>query len=248
MQFLRTAVFALLLSACASNSDVPPGVDLKEAARINTQLGVDYMRKNQMEFALSKLKRAVDQDPEYALAHSTLAFCYAKMGEQDLAEKEYRRALNLEPDNGSIRNNFGVFLCGQDKAVEARRLLLDAAKDKAYATPEAAWTNAGVCSRKQKDLETAESDFREALKLNAEFPDALAQMADLSYQRKDYLRARAFIERYMTVAQATPATLWIGLMTERKLGNFSTARQYEKQLKRDFPESEEANTLKTYKK
>ena len=248
MKFLLPAVLALLLAACASDSDVPPGVDLKEASRINAQLGADYMRKEQMELALGKLKRAVSQDPENALAHSSLAYCYSKMLEPELAEREYRRALTLDPDSGAIRNNFGVFLCGQDKAVEARLMLLEAARDKAYATPEAAWTNAGVCSRRQKDLETAESDFREALKINAEFPDALAQMADIAYTRKDYLRARGFLQRYMTVAPATPATLWIGLMTERKLGDFSAARQFEKQLKRDFPQSQEANTLKTYKK
>lgn len=248
MKQMFAGIMILLLSACASDSDVPPGVDLKEAARINAQLGVDYMRKGQMDLALGKLKRATSQDPENALAHSSLAFCYTKMLEPELAEREYRRALALEPDSGAIRNNFGVFLCGQDKAVEARRLLLDAANDKSYSTPEAAWTNAGVCARRQKDLETAESDFREALKLNAEFPDALAQMADITYYRKDYMRARAFLQRYMVVAPATPATLWIGLMTERKLGDFSAARQFEKRLKRDFPESEEANTLKTYKK
>lgn len=238
----------LMLSACANNGDLPAGVDLKEAARINAQLGVDYMRNNQMDLALIKLKRAVDQDPEFALAHSSLAFCYAKSGEPEKAEKEYRRALALEPHNGSIRNNFGVFLCGQGNQGEARRMLLDAARDAAYSTPEAALTNAGVCSLQNKDLETAENDFREALKINPDFPDALAQMAELAYQRKDYLRARAFVQRYMSGDQAVPSVLWIGLMTERKLGDLSAARQYEKRLKRDFPESDEAKTLKTYKR
>lgn len=241
-------ILALLLGACASNSDLPAGADLKAAARINTQLGVDYMRKGQMDQALEKLKRAVDQDPDFALAHSSLAFCYAKSAEPEKAEKEYRKALSLEPDNAVIRNNFGVFLCGQSKLAEARRMLLDAAKDKSYATPEAAWTNAGVCARQNKDLETAEADFREALSINPEFPDALAQMADIAYQRKDYLRARAFLQRYGATAEATPAVLWIGLMTERKLGDLSAAHQYEKRLKRDFPESSEAKTLKTYKR
>lgn len=238
----------LLLSACASDGDVPPGVDLKQAARINTQLGADYMRKGEMDQALSKLKRAIDQDPDYALAHSTLAFGYAKMGDAETADSEYRKALSLEPDNGQVLNNYGVFLCGEGKLGAARRMLLDAARDKNYGTPAAAWTNAGVCARQNKDNETAEDDFRKALQLNPTFPDALAQMADLSYRKGDYLRARAFVQRYLDNHEATPALLWVALMTERKLESLDTAHQYEKRLKRDYPDSKEAKTLKTYKR
>jgi type IV pilus assembly protein PilF len=248
MKPILAVLLILMLVSCVSEGDVPPGVDLKEAARINTQLGVDFMRKGQMDLALTKLKRAVDQDPELALARNSLAFCYAKIGEKDLAEKEYRKALALDPENGNVRNNFGVFLCNQGQAVEARRLFMDAARNKNYATPEAAWTNAGVCALRQKDQDTAENDFREALKLNPEFGDALFQMAEINYQRKEYLRARAFLQRYLIVGQVTPEILWTGLMTERKLGDIPAAHKYEKRLKLEFPDSDQAKTLKTYKK
>lgn len=250
---MKLRVLALLmglaLAGCASDSDVPNGVDLKQAARINTQLGADYMRHDQMDLASAKLKRAIDQDPDYAIAHSTLAFYYSRVGDNQTAESEYRKALSLEPNNGQIRNNYGVFLCGQGKVAEARRMLLDAVRDRDYGTPAAAWTNAGVCSRQNKDDETAQEDFRKALQINPNFGDALAQMADLSYRSGDYLRARAFVERYMSSAtQPTPSVLWTGLMTERKLGAIDAARKYEKRLKRDYPDSQEAITLKTYKR
>lgn len=127
-------------------------------------------------------------------------------------------------------------------------MLLEAVRDRDYGTPEAAWTNAGVCSRQNKDDETADEDFRKALQINPDFPDALAQLADMAYGKGDYLRARAFVQRYMATGQSTPPVLWIGLMTERKLGALDAARQYEKRLKRDYPDSKEAITLKTYKR
>lgn len=231
----------LLLAACGAQSDIK-GADLLEAARINTQLGIDYMRKGQMDMALDKLKRAVDQDPNLAIAHSSLAFVYSRHGENELAEKEYRKALSLDSENASVRNNFGVFLCGQGKIAEAERYFLEAAQDKRYATPEAAWTNAGVCLRKS-DPDKAERYFRAALEINREFPDALSQMAWLSYQKHDYWRARAFVQRYELVGQTTPETLWIGALTERQLGDNAAADKYEKRLKTEFPESEEAAKL-----
>jgi type IV pilus assembly protein PilF len=248
MKTVLVAFMILLLTGCVTDGDTPPGVDVKQAARINMQLGVDYMRKGQMQLALAKLERAVDQDPELAQARNSLAFCYAKLGEPDKAEQQYRKALVLDPENGNVRNNFGVFLCGQDKASEARRLFMEAARNPNYTTPEAAWTNAGVCALSQKDRETAASDFREALKINPLFGDALSQMANISYQRKDYLRARAFTQRFLAVSQPTPEALWVGLMAERKLGDLNAAHQYERRLKLEFPDSDQAITLKTYKK
>lgn len=251
---LRAAAAALLavvwlgLAACASRADLPEGVDLKEAARVNMQLGVEYMRKQEMDLALIKLKRAVEQDPELVAAQSSIAYVYASTGQSAQAEKHYRKALALDPDDASVRNNFGVFLCGQGKITEAQRYFVEAATSKSYPTPEAAWTNAGVCARRQPDLEAAERYLREALKLNPKFPDALAQMAWITYQKKDYWRVRAFLQRYEAASQPTPETLWLGAMTERQLGDGDTARKYEMRLKREFPESEQAANLNTHSK
>lgn len=238
----------LLLGGCVTTDDkgaqIPKAqTNLAEAARLNTQMGIDYMRKGEDEIALQKLKRALDQEPKFALAHSTIAVLYARRGETELAEQHYRRALSLDAQNASARNNFGVFLCGQGKTAEAEKYFLLAAKDRSYATPEAAWTNAGVCARRVPDLDKAETYFREALKLNEKFSDALAQMAWLSFQKRDYWRTRAFLQRYEVVGRPTPETLWIGARTEAALGDTVAARGYEAKLRKEFPESDEARRL-----
>lgn len=244
---LRGLLLAGMLGGCVTTDD--NGVvqrrsepDLQEAARLNTQLGLDYMRKGRDELALEKLHRALDQDPNTALAHSSLGFLYARRGDAKTAERHYRRALELD-DNPDARNNFGVFLCGQNRIAEADRYFMEAVGDKRYATPEVAWTNAGVCARRVPDLARAERYFREALKVNGSFPDALSQMAWLSYQQKNFLGARAFLQRYQLVGPPTPETLWIGALTETALGDVDAARAYEQRLKREFPESEESGRL-----
>lgn len=227
-------LWVALLSACSASSDIK-GANLAEAARINTQLGIDYMRKGQNNLALEKLKRAVEQDPEYAIAQSSLAFVYSRNGDAKLAERHYRKALALDAQNPAARNNFGVFLCGIGRTAEAEQLFAEAAQDRRYATPEAAWTNAGVCVRKS-DPEKAERYFRAALELNKEFPDALAAMAGLSYQNQDYWRARAFIQRFERAGTHNAETLHIAAATETALGDRTAAQKYEQRLKREYPE------------
>lgn len=240
---LAAVLLMALLAGCASDGDLPKGVNPRDAARINLQLGADYARKNEFDMAIEKLKRSIKQDSSVAQAHSTIAYVYSAKGMNELADEEYREAISLDPSDGSLRNNFGVFLCAHGKTDEALRNFVRAATSKNYATPEVAWTNAGVCARRKPDIDAAERHFREALQANPKFSDALAQMASLAYEKKDYLRCRGFMQRYLAAGSVTPENLWIAALNERQLGDVDAARDYESRIKREFPESEQAANL-----
>lgn len=239
-------VLLLALSGCTT-TEGPVGQtkpDLQEAARLNTQLGIDYMRKGQFELALEKLQKAIEQDDELGIAHSAIALVYQRKGETELAGKHFREALDLNADDAVTLNNFGIFLCGQGEAEDAEEIFVRAAKNKDNPNPADAWANAGVCLRGvPKARERAEGYLREALRLNPRHANALAEMAQVSYDKKDYLRARAFLQRYEIGSRATARTLWLAALTERALGDATSARGYEKRLRSEFPESPEAEEL-----
>lgn len=245
--WLASITLALSLSACVTeqplNARPQSPANLAEAAKINTQLGADYARQGQFEIAEDKLRKAVEQDSSYAPAHTALAYVLSQRGQMAEAEREYRRALALDAGDPGTHNNFGVLLCGLGKTAEADREFMLALRDRTYPTPEAAWTNAGVCARKAGDADRAEENFRQALKLNPEFPDALLGVAALAFNRGEWLRVRAFTQRYERVAKAPPELLLMAAGTERALGDTATARQYEAKLLRDFPESDQALQL-----
>ncbi len=238
MKSTLTLIFlTLLLSACITSTSGParkPASDL-DAARANTSLGLNYMRQGNYELALEKLRRAVDQGPELAEAHSAIALVYGRLGESLDADRHYRRALQLSPADPDVQNNYGVFLCGQKRYVEAEKFFIKAAENQRYRTPEAAWTNAGVCVRNVPAPEKAENYFRQALSRNPSFPDALWQMADLSFERGHQLQARAFLERRLEAAKASPDALWLGVRLEQSLGHADVAQEYAQRLKTEFP-------------
>jgi type IV pilus assembly protein PilF len=244
------ARFALVLVAALAGCTTTEGPvgqtrpDLEEAARLNTQLGIDYMRKGQFDLALEKLQKALGQDDELGIAHSAIALVYQRKGETQLAGKHFREALDLNADDAGTLNNFGIFLCSQGEAEDAEEIFLRAAKNKDNNNPADAWANAGVCLRGvPKARDRAEGYLREALKLNPRHPNALAAMAQISYDKKDYLRARAFLQRYEVGSRPTAQTLWLAAKTERALGDAGSARGFEKRLRTEFPESPEAEEL-----
>lgn len=246
MRRALTAVVALGLTACVTVE--PDGVprskaDPVEAARINTQLGIDYLRQGELERARDKLERAVDQDGSQPLAHTSLAFAYQQLGQFEKADRHYRRAVSLSPRDPDILNNYGVFLCSQGRGDEALKRFEQALENPANRRTEVGLTNAGVCARKQGNNAAAEAYFRRALRANPEFPDALAQMALLAHDRGEYLTARAFVQRYDSVSRMTPDVLWIAVRTERALGDRAAADNYADQLKRQFPRADETYQL-----
>lgn len=214
---------------------------MAEAARINSQLGLEYMRKGDLKLAEEKLKRAIAQAPKLALAHAGLGMVYARRGIDDDADREFREAISLESDNPDTLNNYGSFLCSKGNTDKAEALFVKAAQNRDYAHPELAWTNAGVCLRTHAP-DKAEKYFREALKVNPQFPDALSQFAVLSYDQQDYLRARGFLQRFEAVASPTAETLWLRWKTETALGDPAAAMAYEQRLKTQFPEARFSGT------
>lgn len=246
---IRTSLIVLVslfvLSAC-----VREGVEVRttkaspeEAALANLQLGAAYLRKGDYEAALDKLQKAVDQNPELAPAHSTLALAFERMGMAGEAERHYREAIRLTQDDASIDNAYGAYLCRQGDYREAEEYFLKAAQNPRYRTPEAAWYNAGTCALREDDFERGEAHFRRALSINARYADALWQMAQLSFELDRALQSRAFLQRLSDTTRLPANALWLAHRVELKLGDRRAAARYAQSLKTDFPDSRETALL-----
>jgi type IV pilus assembly protein PilF len=234
-----------MLAGCVSSSTIPGSkVSLKQASQYNVELGVAYMRQGQRDLAMQKLQLALQQDSDNANAYSALGLLYNSTGDIERADENYRKALNEAPHDPQIQNNYAVFLCQQGKPKVSVKYFIEAAQNPLYPTPEAAYTNAGVCANLIPDKSAALLYFRKALAINPNFPDALYQMARMSFESKHYLQARAFIERFSAVShQPRPEVLLLGVRTEKALGNDRQAAEYAKKLRTLFPNSSETQQL-----
>lgn len=232
----------MLLNACSSSQRTNPNskTDARKAAESNTQLGLEYMNRGQLEVSLGKLKKAIYDDPTYAPAHTVIAVLYERLGEKQLAGKHYYKAVKADPSDGDVNNNYGVYLCTTGKEQEAIGHFLKALDDPFYATPAAALTNAGSCVMRSDSLEGAEEYLRRALKYNPRFPDALLSLAILNHRQSNDLGSRAFLQRYEAVAPQTAESLFLGYEIETALQDNKTARQYRSLLNGKFPHSREA--------
>lgn len=229
----------VLLQACVSPGVGGVNVSDEDAAIANLNLGAGYLRQGNPQLALEALLRALRQNPRLANAHSTIALAYDQLDEPDQAEEHYRRATQLEPGNPAAQNSYAVFLCRQNRWEDAERAFRRAIDNPRYQTPWVANTNAGTCARSANQLEKAEQYFRAALNRNERYPDALRGMMEISYQGGNYLQARAFMQRALTIQTPDARLLWLCFHIEQELDDPDAARDCANQLRRNFPESPE---------
>jgi type IV pilus assembly protein PilF len=215
----------------------------QEAAIANMNLGSGYVLQGRADLAVEPLERALELNPRLADAHNALAIAYDQLDRAPEAEPHYRRATALAPDNAFVANSYAVFLCRQGRWEDAEDYFRRAADNPQYETPEAALANAGRCARSSGDTAKAEAYFREALARNPAFPDALSSMADLEYRGRNYLQARAFLQRYLDVEPPSATSLWLCFNIEQELNNPAAAERCATQLRERFPQSPELAQL-----
>jgi type IV pilus assembly protein PilF len=250
LQLVSLIILLAFMTGCATtgNNELPreSKKDNLRAAKANTQLGIEYLRTGNYDMSKKKLEKALELTPDYIGAHEAIAVLYGRVGETDLADKHYRIALRLDPESSQNHNNYGQFLCSQNRYAEAEKEFLLAANNPFYSIPSLPLTNAGLCSARIPDLEKAESYYRQALERDPAFIPALMQMARLSYNKGNYLSARGYLQRFQVVAEHDPESLWLAIQTEYALGNHAAWGNYAVMLRNKFPNSDQAERLRRW--
>jgi type IV pilus assembly protein PilF len=242
---LRWTLGSLLLIGCQAGP-IPESAEPQNVSRLAelyTQLGIGYLREGKYDIASRRLNRALELEPKYATAHHAMALLQEQLSRPKESELHYRRAIELDPTDSEALNNYGRFLCAQERLDEAETHFLQAVANPLYETPQAAFSNAGVCLFQAGDLDRAETYLRRALQADPKLPTALLTMAELSLTKQRPLPARAYLQRYLEGAPHSPRSLWLGIQVERELGDRSAASSYALLLKANYPDAQETRLL-----
>jgi len=243
----RLGLFSLIIaivSACASNINTDNNeTKAEKTAKIYTNLGIEYMRRGRYDISLQKFEKALKLNKYSADAHNGIAVLYQALKVDDKAKLHYQLAIELQPKDSDILNNYGQFLCKEGNWKGAEKHFLKALDNPVYQKPEIPYTNAGLCALEHNYHSQAESYFRKALQKNPKFPRALYEMAELSYKQRRYEQARNYLQRHDEIAKHSSKSLWLRFRVERSLGNQDAEASYALLLRRSFPDSNETQLL-----
>jgi type IV pilus assembly protein PilF len=246
---LYVLLIVMLLSACATGggSEGTPEQDTTRAqaiARIHTELAAAYLDRTQYAVALQELEVALKWNSNFAPAYNVRALVRMALHEDEKANADFLHSLDLDNDSSATHNDYGWFLCQRGRVKESLKQFQEALKNPLYATPEMAYVNLGVCSKKAGLMQDVEANLQRALIIRPGMPAALYGLADWSYDTGDYAGARSYFLRF---SQASPdlnaEQLWLAVRIERKLHDRNSEASYALQLRKLFPDSREAQLL-----
>ena len=103
---LRALIGALLLVVSVAGG---AAADERDDAKMQVQFGIRVAQLGLWREALAHWERAVKLDPTYAPAYNNLAIGYEQQGDFDKARSAYEKALELNPQNSYIKQNYELF-------------------------------------------------------------------------------------------------------------------------------------------
>ncbi len=107
---VRAVISALLLVGVLGGAvAAPAAADGRDDAKTQVQFGIRVAQLGLWREALAHWERAVKLDPTYAPAYNNLAIGYEQQGDFEKARNAYEKALELNPNNQYIKQNYELF-------------------------------------------------------------------------------------------------------------------------------------------
>lgn len=163
------------------------------ACDISFYLGLARYRLHQVDAALIAFQEAANCDPKLTLSYIALGEAYAERGNEGEAIAAYDRALRLEPENPSaLRGAAALYLRAKLNAKAATALEILVKKAPADAPAHA---DLGATYFAMGNLEGAEKEFQQALRLNPKSAATLLGQANLLLRKGEEERAIAVLQQ-----------------------------------------------------
>jgi Tfp pilus assembly protein PilF len=96
----------------------PALAEQRGEAKEQVEFGVQVAQRGLWREAIYRWERATQLDPTYAAAFNNLAVAYEHEGQLDKARTAYEKAVQLEPNNSLIRQNYDLFKEINDRAAQ----------------------------------------------------------------------------------------------------------------------------------
>lgn len=237
------ALVALLgQTACVTTESGGLPAPAANERRVQAQLNLARALLSEREYdrAREPLDRALQIDDKSVEAHVLYAVLSNGEGEPEIAEKYYRDAIRLGPDNAQALSNYGSFLIAGRRADEALPLLERAVVDTGYPLRSQAYENLGIAQLRLGDRKAAQLAFARAVSLDRTQARSNLELAAMAHAEGNDVEAKELLNSYRQNAEHTARSLCLGMQIASSLNDSDSLASYAIFLKNQFPDSREA--------
>ncbi len=228
-----------LLAGCSGSKKESEQVTATGASQTRLELGMAYLSQGNLDAAKQNLQKAVEGAPDDYRAQLGMALYEQKIGDNGAAQSRYQQALKLAPQNGTVLNNYGAFLCSLGQYVPAQQQFSAAANVPDYGQVADSLENAGYCFLKANQNEEARVLLSRALKIDPDKGAPLLAEATKQFGEGKRAQAQVLLDVYQHVLPASAESLMLQIRFAASASNPVSVQRYGKQLARSFPQSQQ---------
>jgi type IV pilus assembly protein PilF len=219
-----------------TDSDLP---ETRKRAVNRLRLAILYFSDGKSTIALDEVKQAIAADPNWFESYNMRGLIYMRLGDFPLASGSFQKALSLNPGSAEVKHNYAVLFCKNGRSADAIKLFSEALETPGYGQRVNTLVEQGLCQLSAGLLQDAEDSFSKSYLLDPANLVSGYNLALLTFQRADYVRAQFYVRRINNSENATAETLWLGMKIERRIGNNDGVTQLGGQLRKRFSQSRE---------
>ena len=227
-------------SEVVTPSDEP---ETRRRARIRLELASGYFAEGKTDVALDEVKQALAADPTFSDAYNMRGLIYMRLGDNRGAEASFRRALELNPRDADAAHNYGWLQCQTGRYSESFHSFQQAMANPVYPGKSKTLMALGICQARAGMKPEAEKSLTRSYELDPGNPVTGYNLAQLLYERGDYLHAQFYIRRLNNSELANAESLWLGIKVEQRMNDQVAMQQLGDQLRRRFPQSKQRQSL-----
>lgn len=227
-----------LLAGCVSTNSV-------NTADLKTQIAIEHIRIGNVDMAKNALDEALARNPNNAKSLMMMGVTHQLVGTTDsliAAEDYFIKAINTEPANAQIRNNYGQYLFVVERYEDAIKQFKIASNTIGYSGRDVALNNVGQCYLRLNNPTDAKNMFLRTLQLNPTNAEALLGLAETHYLFTSSDEAADVFQDYVDRIGHTnlnSKALWLGIRIDRMNNDMISMREHIEELAAKFPKSEE---------
>jgi Tfp pilus assembly protein PilF len=160
-------------------------------------------RKGDHDKAATLLGQAIEQHPQFGLAHNELGLIHMRAGRLDKALESYKAAAKALPDDAFVQLNYGTALTQKKDFAEAEKQLRRALKKLDQSATGHMYL--GVALIGLKNIDEAERELQQAARLGGEQMGAAHKyLGGIYWARRDYRKAADELETYLKLSPKAP--------------------------------------------
>jgi len=198
-----------------------------------------YVRRNQLDKALSICSKRLENSPQEIFTHNLLGKIYYAKQDYPQAEKAFQKALDINPEWQEPYNNLAAIYLKQNKTGEAIRKLEKALA--ANPSNPSAYMTLGALYEEKKESEKAIATYESALKQIPNFWNAANNLAFLLVEhrndRSDWVRAMSLAQKADRLSPGNPVVSDTIAWIHYKLGETELALKIFESLYDKAPKS-----------